>query len=81
MTDDEILAAACKIKARRLDENRLKSFQEKDVVMIRWDNLGAKFGESYTSIAVPAKDVAALVEAYFATRIEETLPPYNKQPE
>ena len=81
MTDDEILTTAKKIKARYLDENRLKSFQEKDVVMIRWDNLGAKFGESYTSITVPAKDVAALIEAYFAARIEENLPPYNKQSE
>lgn len=62
MTDDEILAAADSIRARRRKEAQLASFLLKDQVMIRWDNdhrSGA--GESYTAVLVPASSVEALV--------------------
>lgn len=67
MTDDQILAAAERIKARRLNKARLDSFQTKATVTIRWDNIGAKFGESYSGIMVDRELVEAVVQAHFTT--------------
>ena len=69
MTDDEILAAAVRIKAKRLNKARLATFLTKNEVMIRWDNPGASFGEAYTSIIVPADEIQGLVTAYFTPLI------------
>jgi hypothetical protein len=66
MTDDEILAAAARIRARRLSQARLQSFRNREAVMIRWDVSGATFGESYVGITVPREAVAEVVEAFFA---------------
>ncbi len=61
MTDDQILAEAEKIMKKRLQAARLAGFFKKDTVMIRWDNPGAPFGESYSSVTVAAEDVADVV--------------------
>jgi hypothetical protein len=66
MTEDDILAAADSIRARRLNEKRLQSFVERETVMIRWDVPGAKFGESYVSVLVPRKAVDAVVRKHYA---------------
>jgi len=65
MTDDDILAAAEVIKKRRLNEARLASFELKEDVMIRWDNIGARSIESYTSITIPALLVAGIVRGHY----------------
>lgn len=63
MPDDEILRRAELIKARRRNEARLSAFRAKDTVMVRWDNPGAAFGESYTSVTLPR---SAINEALIA---------------
>lgn len=70
MTDEEILAEAARIKARRLNQARLASFEAKSTVTIRWDVPGSPFGESYCGIEVPASAVAAVVAGHFAPLIE-----------
>lgn len=72
MTDDEILAEAEHIKAKRLNQRRLDSFERKECVMIRWDNLYIKYGKSYTSIIVPAKSVRDVVHSHFGRLIGDT---------
>ena len=69
MTDDEILAAAERIKRRRLNEKRLASLPSARQVMIRWDNPGAPFHEAYTSIEVEPADVQDIVNRTLAARI------------
>jgi len=69
MTDDEILAVAVKIKRRRLNEKRLTSLGSARKVIIRWDNLGAPFGEAYTSIEVEPADVLEIVDRTLSARI------------
>lgn len=67
MTEDEILAAADRIRARRRNEQRLQSFRDRETVMIRWDVPGSKFGEGYVGIVVPRDEaIAMIVEAHFA---------------
>lgn len=62
MTDDEILAAADRIRARRRNDARFGAFMEKDEVMVRWDlPHKAVPGESYTSVMVPREAVQELV--------------------
>ena len=61
MTDDQIIAAAARIKRRRLNEKRLASLSVCRGLMIRWDNPGAPFGEAYTSIEVATADVHEIV--------------------
>lgn len=63
--DDLIVKEAANIKTRRLNAQRLASFEQKETVMIRWDNVGTKFGESYTGIEVPKEVVEDVVRAYF----------------
>jgi hypothetical protein len=65
MTDDEILAAADRIRARRRNADRLQSFKDTQQVMIRWDVPRAPFGESYVGISVNSALVAEIVEAHF----------------
>lgn len=65
MTEDQILAEAQRITARRLNEKRLLSFHDRDTVTIRWDVPGAPFGESYTGIRVPRSMVEDVVAAHF----------------
>jgi len=65
MTDDQILAAAERIKARRLNEKRLESFNTKEEVMIRWDNIGTQFGESYTSVGTMTDAVREIVTEHY----------------
>ncbi|MEL7299390.1 MAG: hypothetical protein AAFM92_03310 [Pseudomonadota bacterium] len=69
MTDEEILAAARRIRARRKDEARLASFGECRGLMIRWDVPGAPFGESYVSVEVTADEVRDVVEKKLRQRI------------
>lgn len=67
MNDDEILAAAERIKARRLQEKRYERFKQmvpSGYVWIRWDNPHT-FGESYTGFMVPASAVEGAVRAHF----------------
>lgn len=75
MSDDDILKEAERIKLRRLNQARLDSFFAKDKVMIRWDNPGAKFGESYTSIEVDMNLVGDIVAAHFAPLIAKRTEP------
>lgn len=69
MTDDEILAEAEHIKAKRLSQRRLDSFERKECVMIRWDNVGVNIGESYTGITVSAESVRDVVHSHFGRLI------------
>ncbi len=64
MTDDEILAAADSIRARRRNDARFNAFLEKDEVMVRWDLPNrAVAGESYASVMVPRKAIQDLVRS------------------
>lgn len=69
MTDDEILLAAERIRRRRKNEARLGSLDNARGLMIRWDNPGAPFGESYTSVAVSADDVREIVQRVLGAAI------------
>ena len=69
MTDDKILAAAERIKRRRLNEKRLASLSSARQGMIRWDNPGAPFHETYTAIEVEPADVRDIVNRTLAARI------------
>ena len=80
MTDDEILAAAERIKARRLNEKRLDSFMDAKKVMIRWDIPGAPFGESYTGITVDGSEVIDVVVNHFKPLIRSTPSTPTKKP-
>lgn len=62
LTDDQVLEWAERIKHKRLNEARYKSFQNQDEVMIRWQNVGSKIGESYSSVTVSREDVDELVK-------------------
>lgn len=70
MTDDEVLAEAARIRARRLNQARLASFEAQSTVLIRWNVPGSPFGESYCGIEVPAAAVADVVSGHFAPLIE-----------
>lgn len=71
MTDDEIIAAAERIKRRWQNEKRLASLDANSGVMIRWDVPGAKPGEgTYTSVEVTADEVRDIVEAKLRPLIE-----------
>lgn len=67
-SEDAVLKAADEIRLKRLNRARWSSFQEKKEVMILWDNPGNKFGESYTSVTVPAEEVAGIVISYLGPR-------------
>lgn len=69
-SDDEVLAEAERIRALRRNEKRLKSFEEKEEVMIRWDNPDNTVGESYTSVVVPKDAVAEIVRTHFTELIK-----------
>lgn len=62
MTDDEILAAADRIRARRRNDARFGAFMLKDEVMVRWDvPHKAGLSESYASVMVPRQAIQDLV--------------------
>lgn len=64
MTDDEILAAAKRISARRRNDARFAAFMSKEQVMIRWDvPHKAGLNESSASVMVSREAVQDLVRA------------------
>lgn len=64
--DDEILAAAARIKARRLAQSRLASLETGTELMIRWtDRTGGPGRSEFVSVPVTAEQVEHLVRAHF----------------
>lgn len=64
VTDDEILKAADKIRARRRNDARFKAFMAADEVMVRWTlPNNAVAGESYTSVMIERAAIQDLVRA------------------
>jgi hypothetical protein len=62
MTDDEILAAADRIRARRRNDARFGAFMLKDEVMVRWEvPHKAGLNESYAAVMIPREAVQDLV--------------------
>jgi len=62
VTDDEILAAADRIRARRRNDARFEAFMAKDEVMVRWDLPNRSVpGESYASVMIPREAIQNLV--------------------
>lgn len=61
MTDDQILAAAERIKARRRNDELWAAFLAKDEVMVRWDVPYSAGGQSFASVMVSREAIQSLV--------------------
>lgn len=64
-TEADVLALANKIKARHLNEQKIKSFHDAKTVTVRWDILGAPFGMSYLGVDIPKHIVEDYVINHF----------------
>ena len=69
MTDDEILAAAKRINARRAAEEKLASLDTGRDLMIRWTRPGVH-SESNVSVPVSPAQIQHLVRAHFEAIID-----------